>query len=141
MILQEPVIFITSHSVVEQILIHCVAEMLSIGQVKGEESLLIQYAGLVKAIRTFGVEVLRRFALYEDGVRSYTEDRVHREQICLAKMLQGSYECLVALQPLIPPSELSGEGRRDKDLVDGCVEAHPFKPFRECLGVLREQLG
>ena len=66
---------------------------------------------------------------------------IDHEQIRLAKVLQGSYERLVALQPLIPPSELSGEGRRDKDLVDGCVEAHPFKPFRECLGVLREQLG
>lgn len=40
-------------------------------------------------------------------------------------MLQGSHKGSVALQSLVPPTELGRERCRDEDLIYGCIEPHP----------------
>src|SRR4051812_8382090 len=66
MVLKKPVILITSHSVIQQVLINRGVQVMAVGQVQREKALLVEPAGRIFAVGPFGVEVLRRFALDKD---------------------------------------------------------------------------
>ena len=138
---KEPVVFVAGHAVVEEILVHTVAQVVAVRQVESKEALLIEAPRVIFTVRPVRVKVLRGFALDEDGVRPLFEDGVHGEQIRLAQVLERRHECVIRLQPFVPPSELRGERGRDEDLIHGRVEPHPWESPGEREGVLGEQLG
>src|SRR3978361_938872 len=87
------------------------------------------------------MEILCRFALNKNRVRTFFQYGVHGHDVGLAKVLECVYEGAVALQPLVPPAKLRGKGRRNKNFVNWRVEANPGKTTRKSLGVIDEQFG
>lgn len=137
--LQEPMVLVASHAIVEQVLIDSCIDVMAIGQIEGQETLLVEPSCKVLAVWTLGMKVLRRFALNKDRVWPLLQDGMHRQDIGLAKMLQSRYERSIALQPLIPPAKLGRERCRDEDLIHRRIEAYRWKSPRKRLRVLRKQ--
>src|SRR6185437_4352939 len=109
-------ILLASHSVVKKIFVHGHIDVLTIGQVERKEALLIEDSRKLLAVRLFRMKVLRGFTLNKNRIRPLLENRVHRQEIGPAEVLQCVHESAVAVQPLVPPAELRGKGGGDEDL-------------------------
>src|SRR5438270_229124 len=106
MMLKKPMILISGHAVIEQVLIYRRVDVLTIGQIEREKPLLVEPAGVILAVRRFRMKILRRFTLNEYGVRTLLQNGVHGHYIRLAQIFQSGYKSTIRFQPFVPPAEL-----------------------------------
>ncbi len=138
-VVEERVVLLARHAVVEQVLVHRRGHRVPVREVERQEASQVEHARELEARRIGGVEVLGRLVLDEEWSIRAGEDRPHREHVRLRQMLDGRDERAVAGEPLVPPAVAGGEEGGDEDLVDRRVEPERGIAAGERAGVLRER--
>src|ERR1051325_5597507 len=139
-IFAEPVILLTCHTIVEQILVHGRAHRITIRQIEREKSLVVVELGNITTLRILRMKIFRRLTLYKRRVRLCLEDRMLGHLIRLAQVFERSDKRAVRSQSFIPPTELCRERRRYLDFVNRREESYPWKTLRKRSRILGEEL-
>src|ERR1043165_9112726 len=139
-IVSKPVILLTSHAVVQRILIHDRADRITVSQIKREKALLIEELRERNSVRTFCMKVLGCFTLNKRGLRLFLEYGVLGQLVCLAQVLEGRNKRTIGSESFVPPAKLRGKLRRYLDLVDGREETDPWIPRGKRARILGEEL-
>ena len=138
-VLEEPLIFLAGHAVIQQILVHSAVDPPAVIEVERQEAHLVEHFGPADRRRQIRVIIFRRFRLDEDRVVPALEDFDHPHDVRLHQMLERGDERAVVLLLLVPPAVFGREDRADEHLVDRRIELHPREALRELTGIGSEQ--
>ena len=89
---EEEVIFLAGHAVVEQIFVHLAVDAPAVIEVERQEAPRVQDLGRADRGRAVGVEIFRGFALDEDRVGAALQDLDHRQHVGFDDVLQRGDE-------------------------------------------------
>jgi hypothetical protein len=92
---RKPVELALGETVLEQMAAHQRRQVVPIGEIQGQEALLVQQAATQEALRRFGMEILdrlARLALHEYCIGPDFLDRGHGQQIGAAEMIKRPHE-------------------------------------------------
>src|SRR5262249_54120306 len=116
-VVEEEVILVMGHTVVEKKFIHSGFYSAAVIKIEREESFGIHYFGGLDGLGIFSVIVLRGFALDEDGVRPDLENAFHRQDVGLHDVFQGRNECRIIPELFVPPPVTRRKNRADIHFV------------------------
>ena len=136
---QKEVVLLAAHAMVHQVLVHLRIDAPAVVQIQRQKPPRIHDFGGLNRGRVFGVGILRRLALNENGIGPDFQNGFHGQHVGFHNVLERRHEAPVAAQLLVPPPEKPRKLRADEHLVHRRVELHPRKPLRKRPGVLRKQ--